>query len=65
MSTTFIQDETILTANAGQATTEVKISWHVSIDMDDPSQKALDYIQNVLMIFNNIVKQALKNKKYE
>ena len=54
-----------MTANAGNTTTEVKISWHVAIDMDDPSPKALDYIQNVLMIFNNIVKQALRNKKYE
>ena len=55
----------MLTANAGGRNCEVKIAWHVSIDMDDPSMQAQPYIQNVLMIYNNIAKQALKQKKYE
>ena len=45
--------------------TEVRINHHAAIDMDDPSPQAREYLPNMLMIFNNIVKLALRQKKYE
>lgn len=65
LSTTMIEEEIVIPANFGGKQTEVRINHHAEIDMDDPSPQAREYLPNVLMIFNNIVKHALRQKKYE
>jgi len=61
----FNREDTTLVANLGSTTTQAIIRYKSFVDLDELSQESSQHVDQVLTMFNNIVKNALKQKKYE
>ena len=59
------RDDTLVHAATESHQHEVQVTFHVRIDLDDLTEDVMPHLGHVLKFFDRVIKEALRQKKYE